>query len=532
MLKWTKQQQQNLQLFQNHSQPSSNTQNSLNSTNFPNLSTYKTSTDVSSKSRKKSRYTTSSAHPSQPQKMPTMTHTLERRIHRRSLDNLLDSPLEERRRSRHSLTGNHNKENFGVHFMRNSFGNTSLTALHDLSNGKSPRRSQEQATTTPPAPPLTLNIKRFNTAAVTAMDITPTRNNNAGGEVRSRFSDDFAQEDDVTPLSRLKFRNKLKEDSLSSSRMGDVTLDRMLDAIIESARKEVKPKCLHKRMEETNQQENPANEESIHEMEVRTPQHLKRQRVVRRKNPKNTVKKNKKEKAKEDSKILNKTLEELEVKKDKRENEMIGLTLPNGIPSPETPLFKNSQTQKALLNMETPPQHLTFEVENDIQRCSTPTLEEVPSIKRCLSFSCNSEEEDEYQHMHKRSSVASSIASSTQEQLSGSSSSLTANNVKGSLDVAIYKEQESLNVHVIRCRDLQRSNGSSNLNAYVKVALIQKNQTEHQGFQRTAVHRHSSRPYFDHCFKFDLSDLSQALEDLDDSDRLQMAVWHRDRQHK
>lgn len=85
---------------------------------------------------------------------------------------------------------------------------------------------------------------------------------------------------------------------------------------------------------------------------------------------------------------------------------------------------------------------------------------------------------------------------------------------------------------VIRCRDLQRSNGSINLNAYVKVALNRKSQTEHQGFQRTAVHRHSSRPYFDHCFKFDLSDLSQTLNELDEDDRLQMAVWHRDRQLK
>ncbi|KAM7346842.1 uncharacterized protein ACRADG_006609 [Cochliomyia hominivorax] len=510
MLKWTKQ-QQNLQHFQNLSQAQQNSENSslakLSSTN--------------SKARKK-RYTLGNTNlSSHTHKMPTMTHTLERRLHRRSLDNHLDAALDERRRSRHSLTGNHNKENFGVHFMRNSFGNTSLTALHDLSNGKSPRRSTEQT------PPLTLNIKRFNTATVTNnMEMTPNVN---VSEMRSRFSDDFANEDDVTPLSRLKFRNKLKDDSLSSSRMGDVTLDRMLDAIIESARKEVKPKCKHVKLktEENLEDSTQAHDESIHEMEVRTPQHLKRQRVVRRKNPKNTEKKNKKEKQAEMAKAMDKSFEEKkENKKEKREQEMIGLTLPNGIPSPETPLFKNSQTHKALLNMETPPQHLTFQVESDLQRCSTPTLEDAQSIKRCLSFS--EEDEEDYQHCHKRSSVASSIASSTQEQVTATASG----SVKGSLDVAIYKEQESLNVHVIRCRDLQRSNGSSNLNAYVKVALIRKSQTEHQGFQRTAVHRHSSRPYFDHCFKFDLSDLNQALEDIDEDDRLQMAVWHRDRQHK
>lgn len=424
MLKWTKQ-QQNLQSFPTLSQ---STQNSHNSCNL-------NSTTSHNQTRRK-RYTISNSNlASKSNKMPTMTHTLERRLHRRSLDNHLDAALDERRRPRHSLTGNHNKENFGVHFMRNSFGNTSLTALHDLSNGKSPRRSMEQT------PPVNLNIKRFNTATVTNNTNEMTTPNVQANEMRSRFSDDFAGEDDVTPLSRLKFRNKLKEDSLSSSRMGDVTLDRMLDAIIESARKEVKPKCKHVTIKKEERQEEPQDpDESIHEMEVRTPQHLKRQRVVRRKNPKNTEKKTKKEKQAEMARTLDKSFEEKSKRKEKKEQEMIGLTLPNGIPSPETPIFKNSQTQKALLNMETPPQHLTFQVENDLQRCSTPTLEEAQSIKRCLSFS---EEEEEYQQSHKRSSVASSIASSTQEQLPSTSN----NTVKGSLDVAIYKEQETLNVH-------------------------------------------------------------------------------------
>lgn len=87
-------------------------------------------------------------------------------------------------------------------------------------------------------------------------------------------------------------------------------------------------------------------------------------------------------------------------------------------------------------------------------------------------------------------------------------------------------------ISVIRCRDLQLSNGSSNVNAYVKVNMIRNSANEHQALQRTAVHRHSSRPYFDHCFKFDLSDLTQALDELSEDDRLQMAVWHRDRQLK
>lgn len=89
-------------------------------------------------------------------------------------------------------------------------------------------------------------------------------------------------------------------------------------------------------------------------------------------------------------------------------------------------------------------------------------------------------------------------------------------------------------ISVIRCRDLQRPNGgsSNSLNAYVKVALIRESQNQNQYFQRTVVHRHSNRPFFDHCFKFDLSDVAAAVEEIESEDRLQMAVWHRDRQLK
>lgn len=45
------------------------------------------------------------------------------------------------------------------------------------------------------------------------------------------------------------------------------------------------------------------------------------------------------------------------------------------------------------------------------------------------------------------------------------------------------------------------------------------------GFQRTAVHRNSSRPYFDHRFTFD-------LRDTDHAKRIQLSVWHRDRENK
>lgn len=45
------------------------------------------------------------------------------------------------------------------------------------------------------------------------------------------------------------------------------------------------------------------------------------------------------------------------------------------------------------------------------------------------------------------------------------------------------------------------------------------------GYQRTAVHKNSSRPFFDHRFTYN-------LENLEDSKRIQLAVWHRDREFK
>lgn len=78
---------------------------------------------------------------------------------------------------------------------------------------------------------------------------------------------------------------------------------------------------------------------------------------------------------------------------------------------------------------------------------------------------------------------------------------------------------------VIRCRDLVRSNGGQ-VNAYVKVAVLPDTTTanENVNFQRTAVHRNSHRPFFDHRFTFDLNG--------NECGRIQLAVWHRDRECK
>ncbi|KAH8362106.1 hypothetical protein KR084_000651 [Drosophila pseudotakahashii] len=405
--------------------------------------------------------------------MPTMT-----RMHRHSSSSAV---VEESRGRRRGVgvpgAGEANKENFGVHFMSSPFGNASLIALQDLSNvhGKSPQRRSFSEGSGP----------RQATPQLAALRCLPR--STTGG-----------------PLGAVA----LEDSQLSSSRMGDTTLDRMLDAIIESARKEVrKPLGVATTTSSTisttittittnsilpdNHHSGEWSETSVHEMEVRTPTHLKRQRVVRRKNPHKT-------------------------------------------------------------------QTTTQTIAQSHQAKKIEQLQLIPSTKRCLSFSSSSAssdlDEDEQQQQQpeqqvaKRSSLASTSttsasatppAHSTTSNSSHSGADLESSQ-RGSIDVSIsYDAQEQqLNVHVIRCRDLQRSHGSGNgsINAYVKVALSGGGGGGNQppggsggslssGYQRTAVHRHSGRPYFDQRFSFQIS----SAEEETALQQLQLAVWHRDR---
>uniref|UniRef100_A0A1B0CNY3 Uncharacterized protein n=2 Tax=Lutzomyia longipalpis TaxID=7200 RepID=A0A1B0CNY3_LUTLO len=368
-------------------------------------------------------------------------------------------------------------------------------------------------------------------------------------------------------FSKMSFRPEQKrkvpsphESSLSPSTMGDVTLDRMIDAILETkvSRQTYTPA------------EDPANdlqefksnifispekflqagdrtiilEEStvLNEREVKTPDSredpkdnccLRRQKAVRRKHHKSDVDR---------------------VTKENREKRrcLIGLSLPNGIPSPETPInFANfpatTESEKVrrrrsidvLAAMDTPEgfaiivdsdpkdvgrqQGVAKEFldddtsgikSNELRASSTPTGASV-SLSGGLSRRCYIFTEFEDESLEKRRSVASST------------NSRYGRNISGSLDLAIFIEDENkLNIHVIRCRDLQRANGRS-VNAYVKISVVPTDPPEDKdtGFQRTAVHRNSSRPYFDHRFTFD-------LKDADYAKRIQLSVWHRDRENK
>ncbi|XP_034650669.1 serine-rich adhesin for platelets [Drosophila subobscura] len=372
--------------------------------------------------------------------MPTMT-----RMHRHSSSNAVVEETRGRRRDV-GAEGEANKENYGVHFMSSPFGNASLIALQDLSNvhGKSPqRRSFSEGSGPRQATPQLAALRCLPRATAVAAVGVPV----------------------------------LEDSQLSSSRMGDTTLDRMLDAIIESARKEVR--CKHTTAATTAAAPAAAttvladcgewSESSVHEMEVRTPTHLKRQRVVRRKNPHKTA---------------------------------------------------NTATRDGQSRSRS----------QGRRQSATPVqMEHVPSTKRCLSFSSSSSSSsstssdlDDDEQLAKRSSMASTT-----------SSSHSSDSQRGSIDLSIVydAQQRQLNVHVIRCRDLQRSHGTgTGIYAYVKVALAPAQSAQpamSSGFQRTAVHRHSSRPYFDQRFSFPIPQAEDSA-----NQQLQLAVWHRDRHLK
>jgi len=378
-----------------------------------------------------------------------MTQSLERRLLRQSLDNQLNISTYHDRPGRHSLTSISNKENFGIHFIRNSFINKSTTALHDLSNGKSPIRP-EPSIENLRRQESPSNIKTFSQRG-RLVTISPQTNRVPCNILNSI-------EDDLTPLTHMKFPKNIQkiEESLSSSMMGDSTLDRMLDAIIESARKEVTPKKNRPTtdLNNTTLLYGADADNSIHEMEVRTPTHLKRQKVVRRKKQNSTQQNMKHKTTTLEGTCQVKTASKLSREKTCDENqEPSNLNSKSGLESvinqktPETPLF-------TLQNIEQTPEPIYYENITQInQRCSTPALEEAQSIKRCLSFSSTSDIEDE-RFLAKRSSVASSNASTiTNEYFCSGSSVRTSQNslknhpIKGSIELKASIVAQQLNVH-------------------------------------------------------------------------------------
>ncbi|XP_031338107.1 uncharacterized protein LOC116167013 isoform X2 [Photinus pyralis] len=98
--------------------------------------------------------------------------------------------------------------------------------------------------------------------------------------------------------------------------------------------------------------------------------------------------------------------------------------------------------------------------------------------------------------------------------------------VKGTIDLALSYERNQLTVKVIRCQDLYRQGVEGPINAYVKVIMADRTgdlQKRRHGFiQRTVVHQNSSRPSFNHSFRIPICKNNI-------NKRLQIEVWHRDR---
>ena len=81
---------------------------------------------------------------------------------------------------------------------------------------------------------------------------------------------------------------------------------------------------------------------------------------------------------------------------------------------------------------------------------------------------------------------------------------------------------------MIKCKNLFRTSETQQINAYVKCALVSGNpQPIHQNiYQRTAVHKNSISPVFDHKFSFDVNEFNDCTK------RIQLAVWHRNKELK
>uniref|UniRef100_A0A182SFZ1 C2 domain-containing protein n=1 Tax=Anopheles maculatus TaxID=74869 RepID=A0A182SFZ1_9DIPT len=383
--------------------------------------------------------------------------------------------------------------------------------------------------------------------------------------------------------------------SLNSSEMGDLTLDKMIDAILESAKKDSRwatprPKrslsVKSKQSKGSSPTYTPADDPAadlyleqryhprmlrqdgettiiileetashINEREVKTPDtkqeqhqrpisistakvdyfrqslnkcvaaspldaacHLRRQKAVRRKHKLETASNS----AKLDPQQNEATFEDCPTASPRNTINVMQTPVRDDLlrPEPENPSHQ-------ILSGNATPDIRSI----DLQGTSTPTGGSIEKSRKCLTFSPTLSEDS----IEKRRSVASSTNSRCFRTSTLTGSAMGPGATRGTLELNIYLEQDRrLHVHVIRCKDLQRNTssgstaGSNAINAYVKVAMIsqggpQTSQTD-LGFQRTTVHRNSSNPCYDQRFLFETHP--------NDERRIQLAVWHRDREYK
>ncbi|CAH2100360.1 unnamed protein product [Euphydryas editha] len=206
-------------------------------------------------------------------------------------------------------------------------------------------------------------------------------------------------------------------------------------------------------------------------------------------------------------------------KQNVRSRDLFGLTLENGIPSPITPL-PNLKRSSNVLSEERA--HKTSKLgeellSNDVM---TPVLEYKTS-RRCLTYSpeeCSIESNEE-----KRRSVASNRLERSTDRFQY---------LKPTIDLEITTRNDIIDVHVIRCRDLQRSTGKTDdINAYAKVVISgvtedQSLPSQRSIFQRTSVLYGKREPEFQRHLKLPLP------KAVYDHQMLHISVWHRDKKYR
>nr|XP_049698567.1 uncharacterized protein LOC126053486 isoform X4 [Helicoverpa armigera] len=203
----------------------------------------------------------------------------------------------------------------------------------------------------------------------------------------------------------------------------------------------------------------------------------------------------------------------------KRSRELFGLTLEHGIPSPITPVPNLKRPGKVLSEERA---HKTSKLDDDFlpNDAYTPVIEH-KSIRRCLTYS--PEENSISSSEEKRRSVASNRLERSSERFQAP---------KGTIDLEIITRNDVIDVHVIRCRDLQRSSGKTDdINAYAKVVISgvtesQSLPSQRSIFQRTSVLYGKREPEFQRHLKLPLPTA------VYDHQVLHISVWHRDKKYR
>ncbi|KAL0850554.1 hypothetical protein ABMA28_012329 [Loxostege sticticalis] len=203
----------------------------------------------------------------------------------------------------------------------------------------------------------------------------------------------------------------------------------------------------------------------------------------------------------------------------KRSRELFGLTLENGIPSPITPIAGSKRTSNVLSEERA---HKSSKLDEELLSTDivTPVIEH-KSSRRCLTYS--PEESSINSSEEKRRSVASNRLERSTDRYQAP---------KGTIDLEIVTRNDVIDVHVIRCRDLQRSTGrTDDINAYAKVVIsgVSESQplpTQRSIFQRTSVLYGKKEPEFQRHLKLPLPSV------VYEHQMLHISVWHRDKKYR